>query len=87
MVFLISRFVSNTLGPRFIQPQILDLKSIVTNSRNITPLLFLLSPGLDTLLLLTQQAKDFKMEDKFEPLSLGQGKSVLSQKKCLKETW
>ncbi|KAI5751908.1 hypothetical protein M8J77_011995 [Diaphorina citri] len=80
MLFVISRFVEDMLGPRFVEPLILDLKTIVSLSCNTTPLLFILSPGVDSILALTQLAKDLKIEDKFTHLSLGQGQIPLATK-------
>lgn len=71
-------FVVENLGPRFVEPPVLDLKSAFEESLPQTPLIFVLSPGVDptaSLILLAEQAK---MSSRLSSLSLGQGQAPVA---------
>ncbi|XP_041988681.1 dynein axonemal heavy chain 2 isoform X2 [Aricia agestis] len=71
----VSGFVVNALGPRYVEPPVLDIRAAWEESSWKTSLLFVLSPGVDPTANLTQLAIDVKMIDKFQSLSLGQGQA------------
>ncbi|CAH3869754.1 unnamed protein product [Pieris brassicae] len=71
----VSAFIVNTLGPRYVEPPVLDIKAAWEESTWKTSLLFVLSPGVDPTAALIQLAQDVKMFDKFQSLSLGQGQA------------
>ncbi|XP_046962283.1 dynein axonemal heavy chain 2 [Vanessa cardui] len=71
----VSAYVVNVLGPRYVEPPVLDIKAAWEESTWKTSLLFVLSPGVDPTSALIQLAIDVKMFDKFQSLSLGQGQA------------
>lgn len=76
--FAMSNYVSEKLGPEFIEPPVLNLKNALDDSNNKSPLIFLLSPGVDpSNLLLSLASKKNKMND-FQSLSLGQGQAQIA---------
>jgi len=74
--FAITNFISNKLGPKFIEPPVLDVKSALEDSSCKTPLIFLLSPGVDPTNTLVGLATSNNMY--YESLSLGQGQSLVA---------
>ena len=44
--FCATSFIVNNLGPKFVEPPVLDMKSVVDDSNCRTPLIFVLSPGV-----------------------------------------
>ncbi|KAF4662797.1 hypothetical protein FOZ61_002166 [Perkinsus olseni] len=71
LVPAIMGFVANNLGGSFITPPPFDLASSYADSSNLTPLIFVLSPGSDPFAALSKFASDQNME--FKSISLGQG--------------
>ena len=72
----ITSYIENTLGEDFIKPPPLELAAAYHDSDAYTPLLFVLSPGVDPLLNLKRLATDMKIpEDSFHDLALGQGQA------------
>lgn len=67
----LSNFVVEQLGKQFMEPPKFDLPNIFKDSTSITPLIFVLSPGVDPMNALTKFAEQKKKH--FEPVSLGQG--------------
>lgn len=76
--FAISNFVAEKLGRQFIEPPVLDVKSALEDSSNKTPLIFLLSPGVDPTNMLISLAKAYEKLDNLQTLSLGQGQSPIA---------
>ncbi|XP_066578473.1 dynein axonemal heavy chain 2 [Amia ocellicauda] len=74
----VSGFVVNNLGSRFIEPPVLDMKSVVDDSSTRTPLIFVLSPGVDPAGALLQLAEACGMGPRFHALSLGQGQAPIA---------
>ncbi|KAI8923518.1 dynein heavy chain and region D6 of dynein motor-domain-containing protein [Entophlyctis helioformis] len=75
VIFCASTFVANNLGQKFIEPPILDISDILADSSPKTPLIFVLSPGVDPTSSLFQLAQKKNMGDRFNHLSLGQGQA------------
>eukprot|EP00842_Homolaphlyctis_polyrhiza_P003901 jgi/Hompol1/4511/HPOL_003669-RA len=73
--FCASTFVANNLGQKFVEPPILDINDILSDSSPKTPLIFVLSPGVDPTASLMQLAQKRNMSDRFHYLSLGQGQA------------
>ncbi|CAK1600591.1 unnamed protein product [Parnassius mnemosyne] len=71
----VAAFVLRALGPRYVEPPVLDIRAAWEESSWKTSLLFVLSPGVDPTSALIQLAVDVKMFDKFQSLSLGQGQA------------
>lgn len=78
--FCVSAFIVNQLGPRFVEPPVLDIKAVLNESIPQTPLIFVLSPGVDPTNSLVQLAETAKMSAKFHALSLGQGQAPIATK-------
>lgn len=76
--FCVSTFVVNTLGPRFVEPPVLDVKAVLADSSSRTPLIFVLSPGVDPTSALLQLTETQGMSSRFQSLSLGQGQSPIA---------
>ncbi|KAF7269690.1 hypothetical protein GWI33_017275 [Rhynchophorus ferrugineus] len=78
--FCISNFIINQLGPQFVEPPVLDVKAVLEESVPQTPLIFVLSPGVDPTSGLLQLAESSQMSSKFQSLSLGQGQAPIATK-------
>lgn len=76
--FSITNFIINQLGPQFVEPPVLDIKAVLEESVPQTPLIFVLSPGVDPTASLLQLADAFMMAKKFQTISLGQGQAPLA---------
>lgn len=68
----------NQLGSKFVEPPVLDIRSVLEESVAQTPLIFVLSPGVDPAPALMQLAESAEMADNFHSLSLGQGQSPVA---------
>uniref|UniRef100_UPI0037E8313A dynein axonemal heavy chain 2 n=1 Tax=Semicossyphus pulcher TaxID=241346 RepID=UPI0037E8313A len=75
----VTSFIVNNLGPRFVEPPVLDMKSVVEESTCRTPLIFVLSPGVDPTGALLQLAEASGMSKHFHALSLGQGQAPIAK--------
>lgn len=73
IVFAATAFIVNNLGTRFTEPPVLDLTDVLADSAAATPLIFVLSPGVDPTNQLTQLAQ--QREVTFHSIALGQGQS------------
>lgn len=78
--FAISNFIANKLDSRFIEPPVLDVKNAFEDSSNKTPLIFLLSPGVDPTNMLLSVASSTKTPTELQSLSLGQGQAPIATK-------
>ncbi|XP_017772772.1 PREDICTED: dynein heavy chain 2, axonemal [Nicrophorus vespilloides] len=76
--FCVSTFIVNQLGSRFVEPPVLDVKQVLQESVAQTPLIFVLSPGVDPTNSLVQLAETSKMTSRFHALSLGQGQAPIA---------
>lgn len=69
--FIVSSFGSS--GQAYVEPPTLNLLDAFRDSTEKTPLIFVLSPGVDPRAMLDQLVRDRGMESRFMPLALGQG--------------
>ncbi|KAJ4429792.1 Dynein heavy chain 2, axonemal [Periplaneta americana] len=76
--FCVTKFIINNLGPQFVEPPVLDIKSVLDDSTAQTPLIFVLSPGVDPTGALIQLAETCEMTEHFHFLSLGQGQAPIA---------
>lgn len=76
--FCLSAFTASNLGPRFTEPPVLDITAVLDDSSNRTPLIFVLSPGVDPTSGLIQLAEQCNMAERFQSLSLGQGQAPIA---------
>ncbi|XP_057714813.1 dynein axonemal heavy chain 2 isoform X3 [Corythoichthys intestinalis] len=80
VLFCATTFIINYLGPRFVEPPVLDMKAVVDESTCLTPLVFVLSPGVDPTGALLTLAETTGMSKSFHALSLGQGQAPIAKK-------
>ncbi|XP_030749874.1 dynein heavy chain 2, axonemal [Sitophilus oryzae] len=78
--FCITNFIVNQLGPQYVEPPVLDVKAVLEESVPQTPLIFVLSPGVDPTSGLIQLAEASQMTSRFQCLSLGQGQAPIATK-------
>ncbi|KAM4675882.1 dynein axonemal heavy chain 2 [Discoglossus pictus] len=78
VAFCVTAFIINNLGSMFTEPPVLDMRAVVEDSLPRTPLVFVLSPGVDPTGLLLQLADQCGMAQKFQALSLGQGQAPIA---------
>ncbi|XP_066581151.1 dynein axonemal heavy chain 2 [Prorops nasuta] len=76
--FSITKFIIGNLGQRFVEPPVLNLKAVLDDSVAQTPLIFVLSPGVDPVNTLMQLAETENMTSRFMSLSLGQGQAPIA---------
>jgi len=76
--YCVTSFLINTLGARFVEPPVLDVKAVLEDSIATMPLIFVLSPGVDPTSTLLALVESSKMTDRFFSLSLGQGQSPIA---------
>jgi dynein heavy chain len=71
VMFAARSFIAANLGPVFVDPPEVKLAEVFATSTCYTPIIFVLSPGVDPMVQLTQLAKNVGQE--IEAVSLGQG--------------
>ncbi|KAL3846382.1 hypothetical protein ACJMK2_017380 [Sinanodonta woodiana] len=76
--FCATSFITNNLGSKFVEPPVLDMQTVVEDSTTRTPLIFVLSPGVDPTSALLQLAEQSNMAQRFHALSLGQGQAPIA---------
>ncbi|CAF1063283.1 unnamed protein product [Rotaria sordida] len=76
--FCVTKFIINNLGSKFVEPPILDLSSVYEDSLPKTPIIFVLSPGVDPSANLSALAEKMDFRKNFLPLSLGQGQAPIA---------
>lgn len=72
------QFVANELGQKYIEPPPFDLEGIYKDSSSTSPLVFILSPGVDPMLSLLKFAEG--KGRKVDSISLGQGQGPLAER-------
>ena len=80
MIHGLKEFVKENLGDRFIESPPFDLEGSLEDSSNVTPIIFVLSPGADPIAYLIALAEAKGMKDKFKQISLGQGQNVIAER-------
>ncbi|XP_005399515.1 PREDICTED: dynein heavy chain 2, axonemal isoform X2 [Chinchilla lanigera] len=78
VAFCVTSFIVSNLGSRFIEPPVLNMKLVMEDSTPRTPLVFILSPGVDPTSALLQLAEHTGMAQRFHALSLGQGQAPIA---------
>ena len=75
-LFAATRFVSVSLGPQYAEPPPFDLKAIYDTSTKKTPLIFILSPGIDPTIQVSLLARD--LDKSLDICALGQGQASVA---------
>ncbi|XP_026846886.1 dynein heavy chain 2, axonemal [Drosophila persimilis] len=78
--FCMTQFIITKLGPRYVDPPVLDLKATFEESISQTPLIFVLSAGVDPAQSLITLSESVKMAQRMYSLSLGQGQAPVATK-------
>eukprot|EP00746_Dinoflagellata_sp_MGD_P006891 gnl/MRDRNA2_/MRDRNA2_113587_c0_seq1.p1 gnl/MRDRNA2_/MRDRNA2_113587_c0~~gnl/MRDRNA2_/MRDRNA2_113587_c0_seq1.p1 ORF type:complete len:2479 (+),score=556.96 gnl/MRDRNA2_/MRDRNA2_113587_c0_seq1:117-7439(+) len=73
-------YVSQEIGQKFVEPPTFDIAKSFGDSTNVTPLIFILSPGTDPVADVLAFADKMGMGKRFESISLGQGQGPKAQK-------
>jgi dynein heavy chain len=73
VIFAATTYVANSLGRQYVEPPVLDLGQALADSSPHTPLIFVLSPGVDPTDQLRKLAAERGMADKLHTVALGQG--------------
>jgi dynein heavy chain len=73
LILGVQEFVAAELGAPFIEPRSSDLGSLFKASNQLTPLIFVLSPGADPASALYKFAEEMRFAKKLLSVSLGQG--------------
>ena len=76
----IKEFVQLEAGAFYIESPPFDLEGCLEDSSNVTPIIFVLSPGADPIAYLKNLAVAKGMDKKLESISLGQGQDVIAEK-------
>jgi dynein heavy chain len=69
----VKKFVINQLGSKFVEPPNFSLNTSFAQSAPHTPLIFVLSPGVDPLVNLFKFAEEKNMSLELSTISMGQG--------------
>ncbi|KAG9397278.1 Dynein heavy chain and region D6 of dynein motor [Carpediemonas membranifera] len=80
VLFAVRSFIVNNLGQQFTEPPPFDLQATYNDSTPTTPLVFILSAGVDPMALLKQFAATRNMTDKLFTVSLGQGQAPIAKR-------
>lgn len=77
----ITKFVISVMGERFVQPPVLDYSNIYKQSTEVTPIVFILSPGADPAFDVFRLGEDmgYKPGGKLKYMALGQGMGPKAQ--------
>merc|ERR1711892_78280 len=76
--FCATTFIINNLGAKFVEPPVLEMRAVVDDSTAKTPLVFVLSPGVDPTGALLTLSEQCGMAQRFHALSLGQGQAPIA---------
>ncbi|KAF5831208.1 dynein-1-beta heavy chain, flagellar inner arm I1 complex [Dunaliella salina] len=78
VIFCATSYVANSIGRKFVEPPVLDLGETYQDSSPTSPLIFVLSPGVDPTDNLRKLAQERGMANNFFSVALGQGQAQLA---------
>jgi dynein heavy chain len=73
VIFAATTYVASALGRKFVEPPVLNLAETFADSTALSPLIFVLSPGVDPTDALRKLAAEKDMSSKLHTVALGQG--------------
>lgn len=73
VISAITKLIEAELGEKFIYPPPFDINKSYSDSTCVSPLIFILSPGMDTMASLLQFADKMGQIKRLKSVSLGQG--------------
>ena len=74
----LSLYISQRVGQEYVEPPSFDLEGVFDESTNKTPMLFVLTPGMDPTTLLRALAAHLSVQ--WQAISLGQGQAPKASK-------
>ncbi|WIA33430.1 hypothetical protein OEZ86_006562 [Tetradesmus obliquus] len=80
VIFAATTYVANALGRKFVEPPVLNLAETFADSTALSPLIFVLSPGVDPTDALRKLAAEKDMSSKLHTVALGQGQAPVAQR-------
>lgn len=72
VLFAATAFVATNLGRKYVEPPVLDLGEVFRGSTPVSPLIFVLSPGVDPTDALRKLGAERGMADRIMTVALGQ---------------
>ncbi|XP_012147752.1 dynein heavy chain 3, axonemal isoform X3 [Megachile rotundata] len=79
IVAAVRMFIIHNMGRSFVEPPPFDLEACYNDSNNVTPLIFVLSPGSDPMAGLIRFSEDYGMSKRdLMTISLGQGQGPIA---------
>ncbi|KAG1668463.1 hypothetical protein FOA52_005236 [Chlamydomonas sp. UWO 241] len=78
VIFSATAYVANAMGRKFVEPPVLDLGETHADSTSMSPLIFVLSSGVDPTDALRKLANEKGMGSKFHTVALGQGQAPVA---------
>lgn len=78
LISVVQEFIINNTTSLFVEPPPFDLQSSYNDSSNVTPLIFVLSPGSDPMAGLIKFAEDKISKKNLMTISLGQGQGPVA---------
>lgn len=79
VIFACTSYVANNLGRKYVEPPVLDLAEVFGDSTAASPLIFVLSPGVDPTEALRKLGAERGMAEKIFSVALGQVLAPCSQ--------
>lgn len=76
----VSIFIERQMGEKFVSPPAFDISKSFEDSNCLTPLIFILSPGVDPMQSILSFSEKLKFDETFQSVSLGQGQGGIAQK-------
>ncbi|ESN90843.1 hypothetical protein HELRODRAFT_194633 [Helobdella robusta] len=80
LVLVCMEFVKQNLGQAFVESPMTDLPALYNDLSNITPLIFILSPGSDPMSAFLRFVKEREFQDRMQAISLGQGQGPVAKR-------
>ena len=71
LIFAVKNYVKAVLGPKYIESPPFDLEGCLTDSTNVTPIIFVLSAGADPIAYLNALADKKGYKERLQSISMG----------------